>query len=105
MFSTEKLSGMKMETSFLINMSGASPAASRRIRADFHHALLSRTRCLPFLSARIMITHQRLLCGYRGGWGGFSSQVEVLKVCPAHETSGCWLYCECLLISDEDLFH
>lgn len=77
-----------METSFLINMSGAWLAASRRICADFHHALLSRTRRLPFLSAGIMITHQRLLYGYRGGGG---SQVEVR---PAHETSGCWLYCD-----------
>lgn len=61
MVSTEKLSGMKMETSFLINMSGASLPASRHISADFHHALLSRTRCLPFLGsccAGIMITHQ-----------------------------------------------
>lgn len=56
MFSTEKLSGLKMETSFLINMSGASLAASRRICADFHHALLSRTRCLPFLSTVVLVS-------------------------------------------------
>lgn len=73
MFSTEKLSGMKMETSFLINMSGASLAASRRIRADFHHTLLSRTRCLVSC-ARIMITHQLLEGGGAAGVAGCSSK-------------------------------
>lgn len=41
MFSTEKVSELKMETSFLINMSGASLPASHPIRPDFHPASLS----------------------------------------------------------------
>lgn len=66
MFSTEQLSGLKMETSFLINMSGASLPVSLRICPDFHHALLSipLPHSLPPIfkhcCVRIMITHQRL---------------------------------------------